>query len=159
MKIYGMFIKIIIGLFVIFTLFILCMYFTGNEPAIIVTGSMRPKMGPGSIVFIDKDYPFENFNKGDILVYISKDKKVVHRVVEVTENGYRTKGDANPNVDVKEITKDIYYGKCALYIPYAGMIIMAFQSSYGKVCLIILLVLLFATYCVLNDMERTNKRY
>jgi signal peptidase len=88
---------------------------------------------------------------------MSKDKKVVHRVVEVTKDGYRTKGDANENVDVKEITKDIYYGKCIFYLPYAGFIVMAFQSDFGKIGLVIILILLFATYYVLNDMEKRNK--
>ena len=159
MKIYGMFIKFIILLFIVFTVFVLGMYLCGKEPAIIVTGSMKPKLGPGTICFIDKEYPFKEFKVGDILVYMSKDKKVVHRVVEVTKDGYRTKGDANEKVDVKEITEDIYYGKCIFYIPYAGSVVMAFQSTYGKIALVLILVLLFATYCVLSAMDKRIKSF
>ena len=154
MKIYGMFIKIVIIIFVIFTLFVLGMFLAGYEPAIIVTGSMKPKMPVGTIAFIDKSYPYEQFQTGDILVYTAGDIRVVHRVVEVNEKGYRTKGDAREKMDTATITKDIYYGKCVFYIPYAGLVVMAFQSTMGKISLLIIIASLCVTYYFIKEIEK-----
>lgn len=154
MRLIGFFVRIIILFLVGFSALVLVMVLMGKEPATIISGSMRPKMPIGSICFIDKDHPFEDFKVGDIIVYNSKGKKIVHRIVEIKEDGYKTKGDANSKVDVVTVNKDLYYGKCIFYIPYVGLLVMAFQSTTGKIIFVILLLLLFCSYFMLGDLER-----
>ena len=154
MRLFKFFIRITLLLFILFAVFVFTMSVLGYEPAVIISGSMRPKMPIGTICFIDKKYPFKNYRVGDIIVYISKNKKVVHRIVEKNDHGYRTKGDANINVDVALITEEIYYGKCVFYIPYIGLIVMTFQSFNGKVLLLGSLVLILTTYFMLDDLDK-----
>lgn len=154
MKLIDLLIRLTIVAFILFAGFVLIMSFLGYEPAVIISGSMRPKMPTGSICFIDKSHPFDEYRVGDIIVYNSKGRKVVHRIVEKTEDGYRTKGDSNINVDAVLITNDIYYGKCILYIPYVGLVVMAFQSTQGKIILFLLLLLSLTAFFMIHDLKK-----
>lgn len=85
------------------------------------------------------DFPFAGgFNKGDALVIASpKDVQtgdvvvyvnprlryaIIHRVVNVTEGGYITKGDRNPAVDPWLVKREWVKGEAALLIPMLGWI-------------------------------------
>lgn len=64
----------------------------------VYSDSMEPSIGTGDGYVI---VPAGDVSVGDILVFDSdfRDEYVTHRVVEVTEDGYVTRGDANPSTD------------------------------------------------------------
>ncbi len=63
---------------------------------LVTTGSMEPAMVPGSLFFSHRSDP----ETGDIVVYTHPDgHQVVHRVVDVSEQGLITQGDANEQSD------------------------------------------------------------
>ena len=85
------------------------------------------------------DFNFDNgFNKGDaliigspqvvdtgdIIVYVNPNLgyAIIHRVINVTENGYITKGDRNPAPDPWIVKTDWVKGKAVLLIPILGWI-------------------------------------
>ena len=85
------------------------------------------------------DLPFKNgFNKGDALIlmntnkvaigdvilYINPDLKypIIHRVVNITDEGYVLKGDRNPAQDPWIIKEEWLRGKAILRIPLLGWI-------------------------------------
>jgi len=94
-----------------------------------------------------KDFKFKNgFNKGDIMV-LAKPKNIevgdtivfsvqgrsdpiIHRVIEITESGYKTKGDHNEIIwdFEKDINKKNVIGKAVLRIPYLGWIKIGFMK-------------------------------
>ena len=150
MRLLSILIKTIIILFVSFNVFILAVYYTGFEPTIITTGSMRPTLPVGTICFVDKSYLYEDLVVNDIISYEVPGQKVIHRIVETRKNGYKTKGDANEKMDTALITEDMYYGKVAFYLPYLGYLAMTFQSTLGRIVLVSILALLVIVNFILN---------
>jgi signal peptidase len=71
------------------------------KPAIVVSGSMEPMIKTGSLLLVDKKD--KNIEIGDVIAYKNHDMEVSHRVVEITSNGYVTKGDNNDNVDFYQV--------------------------------------------------------
>lgn len=69
---------------------------------LIRTGSMEPKLRTGAIVVVD---PQRMPEKGEIGVYLSNGNVIIHRVTDITENGYQFQGDANPEPDAVSVWK------------------------------------------------------
>ncbi len=63
-----------------------------------IGNSMWPtvKGGKNTVVVQAKT---ERLNKGDVALFITQNKYVLHRVVELTENGYVTRGDSMNTVE------------------------------------------------------------
>ena len=72
------------------------------------TGSMNPLMRPGSILIYV--YP-KTVSIGDILIYKNGNESIVHRVINITENGFILKGDNNLAADVGIVRPENVYGK------------------------------------------------
>ncbi|RNL79191.1 signal peptidase I [Nocardioides marmorisolisilvae] len=91
----------------------------------ILTGSMRPKMPPGTLVVVKPVEP-DQVRVGDVLTYqIESGKKAVatHRVerVEVTFSGtysFIMKGDANQVADPSPVRPEQVRGKRVYAVPY-----------------------------------------
>lgn len=86
--------------------------------------SMVPVINKGDAIIgynISKD---SSIKKGDILIFTSGNKMVVHRVNDITKKGdtiyYQTKGDANNTPDGKKITIKNVKGKVFCKIPFLG---------------------------------------
>lgn len=90
-------------------------------------------------------YPFKNgFDKGDIMVLYSpknvivgdiivfsgnhRAEPIIHRVVNINDTVFQTKGDHNCGVAEfeKEIKKEQIHGKAVLRVPYVGYIKIVF---------------------------------
>ncbi len=69
---------------------------------LIRTGSMEPKLRTGAIVVVD---PQRMPEKEEIGVYLSNGNVIIHRVTDITENGYQFQGDANPEPDAVSVWK------------------------------------------------------
>ena len=90
----------------------------GLKPVVVMSGSMEPAIRTGSLAFIDTS-DREVF-KGDVISFHAGNMMVTHRVIEVTENGYRTKGDNNEAADVGTVKDSSIEGKILFSIPGAG---------------------------------------
>ena len=51
------------------------------------------------------------FDRGDILVYQTKNHIISHRIVDDTDNGFITKGDANKSLDGNLVKDEQVLGK------------------------------------------------
>lgn len=70
---------------------------TRYEP--IFTGSMEPAIRVGSIVVI-KPFNPESLKEGDIICFkLSEPTSITHRIINITDEGFITKGDANKDPD------------------------------------------------------------
>lgn len=86
---------------------------------------MEPVLKVGGLLYYHEQ-DIEDFKSGDILVYSTKKHIISHRIVEKTENGFITKGDANNSNDSKEVNKSQILGKGTNWsIPFLG-----FYASY-----------------------------
>ena len=109
----------------------------GFGNAVVITGSMKPAINEGDVIIIRKQ---DAYAVQDIVAYRTANTPVTHRIVEATDSGYITQGDAN-NARDKEIAQSSVIGKVVKIIPKAGNAILFFQKPMG---MLILLAGLFA---------------
>ena len=76
----------------------------------------------------------------------SDGEKVVHRVVEMTDEGAITRGDANRNDDGVSVTPDTLFARYIMHIPYLGYIYVFVRTPIG----VVTIVALFIALAVLN---------
>lgn len=96
-------------------------------PYTILTGSMQPKLPPGTLVVI-RPVPMEEIREGTVITYQLKSGKptvVTHRVnsVGVDTRGkfrFRTQGDANDIPDATPVRPEQIKGALWYDVPYLG---------------------------------------
>ena len=96
----------------------------GLYPYVIQSSSMEPTIHTGAVAFVDQRE--EDIQVGDIIAFHHPNDEeivVVHRVVEIHENEFRTKGDANEAPDSEEIPLTNLVGRHRFSIPYLGYVV------------------------------------
>ena len=143
----------------------------GNQALIVRSGSMLPTIDVGSIVVIR---PLESlispisatpkYEKGDIIAFRSEKNSntiITHRIISYEIfNGtvfYKTKGDANEEIDNWQVDEKNIIGKSSLTIPEAGKILAFAKSKYGFPLLIILPSLIVIFMESLNIFKEIKK--
>ncbi|MCH4816778.1 MAG: S26 family signal peptidase [Saccharolobus sp.] len=130
------------------------------------TNSMYPLLKPGDLVFVFPllGKPFPN----EIVAYKPPflDFYVVHEVINVTTNGYITKGINNPTPDpwivklswIKGFVPEIF-GQ-PIIIPYVGNIIALVRGTTGYIAAFIAIFAIYAISEVVdrNQVNLQNKR-
>ena len=92
----------------------------GKKPLVVISGSMEPTLHVGGILYYEK-VDLSDLKKDDILVFELNKHTISHRIVEITETGFITKGDNNKSSDTYEVSKTQVYGKGTNWsIPYIG---------------------------------------
>jgi len=78
---------------------------------------------------------FGELEQGDIIVFDSGkfNYPIIHRIVNVTEEGYETKGDHNSGKDSWIVKKENIYGKAGFVIPLVGWVKVIFSELTGFV--------------------------
>lgn len=100
----------------------------GITPYIVMSGSMEPAISTGSVAYIQESD--EAPEKGDIIGFIAGDgKAVVHRVHNITADGYVTKGDANNAPDMALTQQQNIIGPYLCSIPVAGYVLAYAESA------------------------------
>ena len=116
----------------------------GDTSYIMLIGnSMHGTMESGTFIIAKPD---PQYYLGDIIAFVNENnKKVVHRIVDQTEDGFITKGDNNPRNDSKVIPFDHVLGRVLFVIPYVGFTSLFLQTSVGMSLFGILLVTMFVS--------------
>ena len=92
----------------------------GKKPLVIISGSMEPILKVGGILYYEK-INLDDFKKDDILVYRLNEHIVSHRIVNIDEYGFETKGDNNNSNDSYIVDKNNVIGRGNNWsIPYIG---------------------------------------
>lgn len=95
---------------------------------IITSGSMSPAISEGSVVYVaDTD----TYAPGDVVTFRQSGMRVTHRIVEETDNGFRTKGDNNDSPDSKLVPKEQVIGEVLFSLPFYGHVFSFAQSPLG----------------------------
>jgi signal peptidase I len=84
----------------------------GEKFIVVTDSSMKPTIKDGATVSYS-DFPFERLQVGDIILYrvSGRENLVIARVVEITQEGLRTKGDSNVAPHPYLVTAKDYIGK------------------------------------------------
>lgn len=98
---------------------------------IVKSNSMYPILSKGDIILIKKSI---NYKKGDIITYEDENFLITHRVIEIKDNYFCTKGDNNNSEDNDLISLENVKGKviliinrsCQIYILLLFIVIVLF---------------------------------
>ena len=92
----------------------------GKRPLVVTSGSMESILKVGGILY-DEKINLDDFKKDDILVYQLNEHIVSHRIVNINEYGFETKGDNNNSNDSYIVDKNNVIGRGNNWsIPYIG---------------------------------------
>lgn len=113
----------------------------GKSFLIITSGSMEPEISSGELIVISKE---KQYLKDDIVTYIDKDNSfVTHRIVNINENDFISKGDfndvvddlnSNLNIKGKVIYHSKIWGFFVLYILKPLVIIYIILFCFINIC-------------------------
>jgi len=112
-----------------------------DESYVVLTGSMRPSIAPGDVVFVTET-PAEEIAVGDVITFDrGAAVPTTHRVTEVIEEDgtylFRTQGDANEDPDSGLVTSGRLIGVVSLTVPFLGTVVTAVDSQYGFLALVV----------------------
>ncbi len=124
---------------------------TRYEP--VFSGSMEPAIAVGGIVVIKPVDP-ETLKIGDIICFtLTEPTSITHRIINITDQGFITKGDANEDPDQWIVKKENVIGKAILTIPFIGYIGYFVRTPTG----FILLILLPASVIIIMEIRNIVK--
>ena len=157
-KVTGIFAVVALGGSVI----LLILYLAGVRPYVVWSGSMEPAVPTGSLCFVNSRTSYQDIEANDIAAYRSSlGEYILHRVIAVTGEGFKTKGDANERTDGVTITKENYIGRALFWIPKAGYLFGILQTSRGRilgVMVIACLVICSLFLCEDSPKEKEQER-
>ena len=122
---------------------IVVLYLLKIKPYVVTTGSMQPAIPVHSICFVNENIPLETIEIGEVISFrIGDNILVTHRITDIQDDEYFTKGDANNTEDASSVTKENYIGKTILVFPKVGIILIYLHSKRGKIVAVTLMILL-----------------
>ena len=155
MKIVKQIINVLTTLIIVLGGIFLILYICGIVPYVVLSGSMEPTIKTGSLCFINRHADFNDIKEKDVVAFkLENGTLVTHRAIEISDSGITTKGDQNKEQDGSLVTKNNYVGKNILWIPKIGYLVMAFQSTRGKIVLLTCILLLFIIGMLFGDNKK-----
>lgn len=104
---------------------------------VVQSDSMSPAIGAGSVVYVSSVDP-GRIGTGDVITFTKgsgDDSRVTHRVVDVQREGgevrFRTKGDANEEVDPELVPASSLVGVVSLHVPLIGWVVSFAGTGLG----------------------------
>lgn len=138
----------------------------GLDAHIVNSGSMKPSMPPGSVIYEKTANP-ANLQEGDVIVFEPNssrmaEDKVTHRIVDIREGNYtlqfKTMGDANPSPDPGLTPAYNIDGQKVFSIPYLGTIISVLKSPLSILAFVALPAAVLIRSQVLKIMENMDDK-
>ena len=142
--------------------------FTGLQIYTVISGSMEPTYHVGSLIYVKKVDPSTLKIKDPITFELSDKTIATHRIVEIVKDEenpniykFRTKGDANEEVDANLVETNKVLGKALFTIPYLGYLATYIQSYPGNmvaICTAIaLLIVVIIIDMLIDDKKEPEK--
>lgn len=115
----------------------------GLKPVVVMSGSMEPAIPTGSLAFIGTGD--QEIAAGDVITFNAGGLLVTHRVIGITERGYKTKGDNNVDPDAGFVKAASVEGKMMFRIPVLGRFLKSILLPAG-ISVTLLYILLKVIY-------------
>ncbi len=119
----------------------------------VISGSMSPAIEKWDVIVVKLDADYE---VGDIVSFKNGDAYITHRIIEINDGAYVTKGDANNTVD-NPITKDKIAGKVVKVYPSAAAWIKVFTTPKVLLGTIISLILIGKTLALFKEAKEIKE--
>jgi len=125
---------------------------------VVLTGSMQPTLPVGSVIAIKIINP-NTLQIGDIICFQTSPHEpwATHRIINITQEGFITKGDANEEPDREIVKKENVIGKAVLTIPYIGYLSYFVHTPLGLILLILIPAIIIIVGEVKNIMKYRNE--
>jgi len=129
---------------------------------------MEPAIPTGSVVFV-RDVPAERVEEGNVITFADDGGNLItHRVArKFTADDslrFRTKGDANENLDAEPVYRDDLAGVVIFSVPYIGYLVSFAGTRAGWIsfvvvpCVLLIASELWELYGALEPVkEKTNE--
>jgi len=126
----------------------------------VLTGSMEPTYPTGSLIYVSK-VDASDLRVNDVITFsISPNVIATHRIVEIVPNEnnpsivrYRTKGDANSDVDAALVSANNIIGKVNFAVPKLGYLASYIQQPPGIYVAIFVCGLMIAFVFYTDSLE------
>ena len=136
-------------------------YLFGYKPYIITSESMEPVYMKRCIVLIKKG-SYDQVEVGDVIAFKAHKiggQPAFHRVIEITNDGFTTKGDAAKHADEQTVTRDDFLGSEVYHTNILPKFLILTQSPQGIIMFIVLPILLCAAIVVtIIFIVKTSKK-
>ena len=133
-KIWNIISTVLVGIVVIFAVFLMGSRLVGYQVFNVISGSMEPEYSVGDLIYVREVNP-NDIKVGTPITFVLNEDLVVatHRVIEVdTENQYfYTKGDANEIADNDPVHFNNVIGVPQFSIPLLGYVSDFIQNPPG----------------------------
>ena len=132
----------------------------------VLTGSMEPNYPTGSLIYV-KRVDASDLRVNDVITFsISPNVIATHRIVEIVPDEsnpsvlyYRTKGDANQDVDASLVSASNIIGKVIFAVPKMGYIANYIQNPPGIYVAILICGLMIAFVFYTDSLESKPKSF
>jgi len=159
---------IIVLIAVALAIFMVGLKLLGFQIYTVISGSMEPTYHVGSLIYVRKVDPSTLKEKDPITFELGDNTIATHRIVEIVpdennpqEYKFRTKGDANDDVDANLIEPDKVLGKAIFSIPLLGYLANYIQTSPGNIvaiCIAVSLIIIVIIIDMLTEEEMKQKK-
>ena len=133
------------------------LFLSGLRLCVIQSGSMEPTIPTYSVCLVTTQVDYDDLSVGDIVVYTrpSDGQQIVHRIVDITDAGAVTRGDANQTDDGISVTPDNLYARYIAHIPCGGRVINAIRTPTGCAVIAVLVAVLII-WNIVDDKWRKS---
>lgn len=147
--------SLIVYVMIIVYLLVLSPVIIGFRPLVVLSGSMEPTYKTGSIMYYEIGN-VDKIEKGDVIVFSSHTSSfVTHRVNDIENGKYVTKGDANSFVDPEKVELQSVKGKAINFsIPFLGYYIYFMNTHFG---MIVVIILILVSEFLLSNIRNDDK--
>jgi len=157
---------VILGVSAILAIAVLIPRMAGATPYVVLTGSMRPEMPPGTLVVV-KPVKAGAIGLGSVVTYQLKSSKpdvVTHRVVALGFDGkgrrlFHTQGDANNAPDATWVRPVQIRGERWYAVPYLGYVTTFITGEQRHVALIAIVTFLLGYSGVMFYGSARDRRH
>ena len=158
-KIIKLILNAVTSLIIIVGAIFILLFAIGIQPYVVESGSMQPTIATGSVCFVNKRASYDDMQVGDIIAFrLESDSFATHRIYEITEDGFITKGDANANIDAVITTRDTFIGKNVFSIPKVGFAVKTIQTTRGRIIIGTIVIILFLAGILIGEPSKKMKK-
>lgn len=153
---------VVVGVLVIW-LGLTLVFGTQNPFYVVASGSMTPELQVYDVLIVQGHEPFEDIEKGDIIVFnrpSDHNRVIVHRVVSIIDDDpitLRTKGDSNPSsipgTDFP-ITEEEYIGKVVYTLPQVGYVTQLLKPPINYVIIVVVIGIMIVKQLTKKKKEK-----
>lgn len=124
----------------------------GTGAAVVMSGSMSPTLEVGDLVVVQEK---DDYEVGDVVVYQSGSKLIVHRIIARAGDQVVTQGQAN-NVADPPIDSSAIKGKVVAHVPGLGLAVNALKTPVG-ILLVLIAAFALTEFSFRREKDRSDK--